>query len=260
MRLRVLGTRGSMAVTLKNRSVFGGSTSSYMVTAGQETVFLDAGTGLLTAPVDFPAPPHILLTHLHLDHLLGLGMYPRLSKAGEETLIHVPVGTGEDPAQVLDRLYSPPLWPVRLKVYGGNVSFLPLAFPLQLGGLTIEGIPGNHPGGSWIIKLSFQGKSIVYATDYEYEPASFARLAELARDADLILYDGQYSMQELEDHRGFGHSTPEYGLQLLEQSGAGQLWVIHHDPGRTDEELLARETVYEGKRLHFAREGEEITL
>ncbi|MBR2729290.1 MAG: MBL fold metallo-hydrolase [Eubacteriales bacterium] len=260
MRLRVLGTRGSMALSLKNRSVFGGSTSCYMVTAGRETVFLDAGTGLLTAPVDFPAPPHILLTHLHLDHLLGLGMYPRLSKAGEETVIHVPVGPGEIPAVAMDRLYSPPFWPVRLQACGGDVRFLPLSFPLHLGSLTIEGVPGNHPGGSWIMKLCFQGKSIVYATDYEYEPDSFARLVRLAQDADLILYDGQYAAEELEKHRGFGHSTPDYGLRLLEESRAGQLWVIHHDPGRTDEDLLVREAEWKGKGIHFAREGEEITL
>ena len=90
--LKVLGTRGSMAVTHRNQQIFGGNTSCYMVRAGDETVFLDAGSGILSAPVDFPRPPHILISHLHLDHVLGLGMYPRLVMKGRETLIHVPAG------------------------------------------------------------------------------------------------------------------------------------------------------------------------
>ena len=261
LRIKVLGARGSMAVSMQDRAVFGGSTSCYMVTAGDQTLFLDAGTGLLTAPSDYPGPSHILLSHLHLDHLLGLGMYPGFSQTGRETLIHVPVPAGQDPEEMLDRLYSPPFWPVSLRaVSGGTVRFLPLSFPLRIGDLTVEGIPGRHPGGIFLMKLSFRGKNLVYASDYEYEESSFVRLVDLARDADLVLYDGQYSMEELESRRGFGHSTPEYGLELMERSGAKRLWIIHHDPRRSDEELLAREARIGRDNVRFAREGDELLL
>ena len=76
MSVTVLGTRGSVTVSGRDREIFGGNTSCYMIRAGGETVFLDAGSGLISAPVELPRPPPILLRHLHIDHVLGLGMYP----------------------------------------------------------------------------------------------------------------------------------------------------------------------------------------
>lgn len=279
--LKVLGARGSMAVTRKDQQVFGGNTSCYMIQAGEETVFFDAGSGLLNAPVDFPRPPHILVSHMHLDHILGLGMYPRLSQKGRKTLIYVPVGPGEDPVRLLGGVFSPPYWPVSLDSYSGEVGILPLAFPLRIGDLLIEGAAGNHPGGNFIFRISRQGRSIVYASDYEYEEQSFHRLMEMAAGADLVLLDGQYTAKELAQRRGFGHSCPEMGLKLKEQCGIDRLWLVHHDPQRTDEQLLdwedkiARENVHFAREdarparedahfaredVHFAREGEEILL
>ena len=74
------------------------------------------------------------------------------------------------------------------------------------------------------------------------------------------LLDGQYTAEELEQRRGFGHSSPELGLKLMEQCKIGRLWLVHHDPQRTDGQLLAREEEYSRKNVHFAREGEEILL
>lgn len=267
LRLKVLGARGSMAVTRKDQQIFGGNTSCYMIQAGEETVFFDAGSGLLNAPVEFPRPPRILVSHLHLDHVLGLGMYQRLSQKGKETLIYVPAGPGEDPARLLGGVFSPPYWPLSLDSYSGDVRILPLRFPLRIGDLIIEGAPGSHPGGNFIFRLSRQGRSIVYASDYEYDKQSFLRLIKMAAGADLVLLDGQYTAEELAMRRGFGHSCPEMGVKLKEQCGIKHLWLVHHDPQRTDEQLLdwedkiARENAHFAQgSVHFAREGEEILL
>lgn len=260
LRLKVLGTRGSMAASWKEHEIYGGATSCYMVQAGDETVFLDAGSGLLTAPVEFPRPPHILLSHLHLDHILGLGMYRRLIREGRETMIHVPALPGEDPSELLERVYSPPCWPVSLEAYAGTVRILPLVFPLQIGELTVEGIPGSHPGGNIILRLRWHGKNIVYASDYEYEEESFRRLVELAEGADLVLYDGQYTSDEMKFFRGFGHSTMDHALKLIDRCRARYLWLVHHAPMRTDAELLAMEARIPRENMHYAREGEEIIL
>ena len=249
-----------MATNRADQAIYGRATSCYMVRAGEETVFLDAGNGLLAAPVEFPHPPHILLSHLHLDHVIGLGMYPRLVRRDLETFIHVPAPRGEDPGNILERVYSPPFWPVSLSSYAGDVRILPLSFPFQIGELTVEGIPGCHPGCSYIIKLSWRDKSIVYASDYEYEEHSFHRLTKMADGAGLVLLDGQYTAEELEQRRGFGHSSPELGLKLMEQCKIGRLWLVHHDPQRTDEQLIAREAEIARNNVHFAREGEEILL
>ncbi len=259
MILTVLGARGSSAICRRDSMSFGGSTSCYMLRAGSETIFLDAGTGLLSAPTAYQNPPVFLLSHLHLDHLLGLGMYSRLSEKGAETTIYVPAGDS-DAVQAMDGVYSPPYWPLSLTTYGGDVRILAHQFPLQVGEITIDGMEGCHPGGVLCFRIQYRGKTLVYASDFEHEEPYFSDLIEFSQGADLVLYDGQYTEEEYEKKKGFGHSTAEKGLELLERSGAGQLLIIHHDPSRTDRQLNDMEAKIGRENVRYAREGEEILL
>ena len=259
-RMTVLGTRGSMAVDGPDYMEFGGATSCYMVQAGGETVFLDAGSGLLGAPSEFERTPVILLSHLHLDHLLGLGMYPRLSRKGQRTRLLVPVNPGEDPLQLLDQYYAPPFWPLSLSGYSGENVIEPLSFPLQIGEMTVDGVPGNHPGGCAAMRVSCGGRSLVYLTDYEYSKDSFERMTVFAEGADLILYDGQYTAEEAEQKKGFGHSTAGWGMELMRRSGARRLLLVHHDPQAKDAEIRAREAAIHRSDVRYARKGDVISL
>lgn len=259
-RLTVLGTRGSMAVNGSRYDLFGGATSCYLAQAGEDSVFLDAGSGLIQAPVAFPRPPAILISHLHLDHLLGLGMYPRMVMKGLKTLLYVPVAPGKDPEQVLNSVYSPPFWPVSLSHYSGDIAIRPLAFPLQVGEIRVDGMEGNHPGGCAAIKLSWREKRIVYLTDYEYSEESFGRLTAFAAGCDLLLFDGQYTAEEADRRHGFGHSTADWGMEMMRKSGARRLLLVHHDPQSTDEILLAREKAIGRANVRYARNGEVILL
>ena len=260
LKLTVLGARGSMAVSERGREIFGGATSCYMVQTGEDCVFLDAGSGLLAAPIDFPNPPLILISHLHLDHLLGLGMYRRLLLKGVKTRLCLPEEDPDTAWRKLERLYSPPFWPLSIKNYTGDAEMIPARFPMQYGALYIESMEGSHPGGCLIFKISSGGKSMVYVTDYEPTPFGFRALADFAKGTDLLLYDGQYEMGEYESRKGFGHSTVEKGLELMELCGAKQMRLIHHDPSSTDKELLARELLIRRSGVRFARQGEVIEL
>lgn len=256
--LSVLGTRGSIPIS--RGGLFGGATSCYLVQAGDQAVFLDAGSGLISAPVHFETTPVILLTHLHLDHILGLGMYPRLSQKGLKTELYLRAQDDADARRQLDALYSPPFWPCSLCNYAGELCLHALSTPLRFGELLVESMPGEHPGGSVVYRLRYAGKSLVYATDFEHGRDSFDELADFARGADLLMYDGQYSEELYANRRGFGHSTPDKGLELLERAGAGRLLIIHHDPQSSDEQLLRQEEAIGDKRVHFAREGETWTI
>lgn len=258
--LTVLGARGSMAVCGKDTSLFGGSTSCYMVQAGQQTLFLDAGSGLLSAPVDFDVPPVILLSHLHLDHVLGLGMYARLSQKGKKTNIFLPAGDEQSAEELLNRLYEPPYWPLHLEDYAGDVDIQALQLPMQIGEVTVEGMPGSHPGGCMVFKISHEGRSLVYATDFEHGTEASARLAAFAKDADLLLYDAQYTPASYEACRGFGHSTAEEGIALMAACDAKRLLLVHHDPKSTDAQLSEREEAIGRADVRFAREGEVFVL
>ena len=261
LQLTVLGARGSMAGDRPDCAAFGGDSSCYMIRAGEETVFLDAGSGLLRAPAHYPRPPMILLSHLHLDHLIGLAMFPGLSDRELHLGIYVPFCTDRDSAErLLDRLYSPPFWPIRLRETECRPDLLPMPEKLTKGELSIEAMTGNHPGGCLVFRISYRGRSLVYATDFEHEESSFARLAAFAKGTDLLLYDAQYTDSEYDERKGFGHSTAAKGLELQERCGAGRLLLVHHAPWATDQILQDREAGLPADRAAYARQGQTLSV
>jgi len=259
--LTVLGTRGSMAIGGPLFREFGGGTSCYMVRAGAETIFLDAGSGLVSAPDHYEKPPVILLSHLHLDHVMGLGMFPLLSQRGKKATLYVPFCKDtQDACRQIDRVFSPPIWPLNLDKLEAELSVLPLPERFEIGAVRVETMPGSHPGGAVVYKLSCGDRSLVYATDYEHSAESDKALADFSRNADLLLYDAQFAADEYMRKRGFGHSTAEKGLEIMERAGVRRLLLIHHDPHSTDQVLLEREAKLPTERASYAREGEVISL
>jgi ribonuclease BN (tRNA processing enzyme) len=260
IRVTVLGARGSAPVFGREFAVFGGSTSCYLVEAGDQSIILDAGSGLINAPSVFARPPVILLSHLHADHLIGLGMYGRISMPMAPTTLYVPARDAREAQRSIARLYSPPLWPLRLTDYPSDLRIEALPQSMRIGEVHVETMEGSHPGGSLCIKLGYEQKTVVYATDFEHGPDAFARLASFAHNADLLLYDAQYEGERYETFRGYGHSTAEKGVELMDRCGAKRLLMIHHDPHSTDEALLSRERGIGRDNVHYARENEVIVL
>ena len=121
---------------------------------------------------------------------------------------------------------------------------------------------GSHPNGSAIYRLSYMGRSIVYATDFEHSPEGCSALARFASGCDLLLYDAQYTQDEYERYRGYGHSTPEAGIRVADESKTAQILFVHHAPWRTDEALLEMERTFAERRkgIMFAKIGDEIVL
>ena len=260
MSLTVLGARGSIPVSKAEQTLFGGATSCYMVQAGDETIFLDAGSGLPAAPSQVRKAPVILLSHLHLDHVIGLGMYPRLSQPGAVTRLLLKADTAEDALSQLAGLYSPPFWPLPLTQYEGRLLVEPLPALLRVGDVTVESMEGCHPGGCLVFRLQHEGKRLVYATDFERDETAFERLIRFCHGSDLLLFDAQYTAEEAAARKGYGHSSAETGLELLEHSGSKRLLLIHHDPYASDEELLRRERQLNRANVRYAREGEEYAV
>ena len=256
LKLTILGCRGSLPVAGEDLREFGGNSSCYQLEARGESLFLDAGTGLLHANMPEKGPLHILLTHVHLDHVLGLPLFPALLDSSREVVLY-----GSPDACTLEealiRLISPPLWPLPLDRYPARVVFRPLAFPLVLGPFTVTGMRAFHPGGSVVFRVEACGKSVVLATDFEHTEEKITELAAFASGADLLLYDTQYTGEEYASRRGFGHSTVQAGLRILRESGAKRLLPVHHDPAHTDAFLREQEAAL---GVPFAREGEVIRL
>jgi ribonuclease BN (tRNA processing enzyme) len=234
MKVFLGGARGSFPTSGADKQRYGGDTFSLLVEGrAGEQVLVDAGSGVRRLRSHLRVEGTLFFTHTHLDHLIGL---PMLSKVWPKRMI-LPRG---DLEKVLARVFSPPVWPVRLP----GADFTVPAMPVEIGGLRVSWQAVAHPDGCVAYRLDepATGASVVVATDVEWPmmtPRAQDAFALFARGADLLVFDSQYLPAEYAAHKGWGHSTWTDAVEAARRSGAQKLWLMHHAPGRTDTELDA---------------------
>jgi len=232
MKISMGGARGSSPVSGPDFVRYGGDTFSLLVEAREGgQILIDAGSGVRRLKEHLRPEAQLLFTHTHLDHLIGL---PMLEKQSPRQLLF-PRGDLED---VLERIFSPPIWPVQLPPV--EVS-IPVS-PLKAGGLEVRWQPVAHPDGcvAYRVDEPATGASVVVATDTEWtamSEAGQAAFAAFAQGADLMVFDAQFQPEEAEAHKGWGHSTWKDAIDVATCCDVNKLWLMHHSPERTDDEL-----------------------
>ncbi len=260
MQVCLYGVRGSVPVHGADYAAYGGATSCTVVRAGNETIILDAGTGLCHAAVSTDRFA-VLLSHAHADHIMGLPMFsPLFDKTGKGS-IYLRTREGCSGREQIEKLMSPPLWPVNTSAFAADVRFCDIAHRFTVGDVTVETLEVCHPGGCTAYRLTYGGKSLVYATDLEARDTEDA-FAAFAKGCDLLLLDAQYTEEEYTRTKGFGHTSLPRSIALAEECCAENTIFIHHDPRRTDAVLSAwdKELGRTHPRMHFGRQGEEVYL
>lgn len=261
----ILGTRGSVPVSADAFVRYGGATTCVFIRLGDRTIVLDCGTGMMELPKVLKEKDRqltVLMSHPHVDHLLGLPMCPVVFDTAKQIEIYGAVRNGMDIRQQICTFLAPPLWPVGPEQFPAKITFHDLTGAFCLGDVTVESMDGVHPGGVSAFRLTGGGKSVVFMTDCTVTEENLPELSAFARDCDLLLCDGQYSPQQWKGREHFGHSTWTAAAQLGVACGAKQVRVIHHDPARTDAQLdsAAQELTQIHGNCAFARAGEEILL
>ena len=261
----ILGVRGSLPISRQDSLKYGGATLCIFMRLADQPIVLDAGTGIL----DLPNLLHsddtdvsILLSHSHVDHLLGIPMCPTMFDPKQTLHIYGAERNGMRVREQIQTLMSPPLWPIPVESVGAAVTFHSMESSFKLGSVRVDTMDGIHPNGVTLFRLTGDGKTVVYMTDCTLTEGFFSKATEFARDCDLLLCDGQYNEEEWASRSHFGHNTWTAAARLAAAANAKQARIIHHDPFRTDVELdaAAKEltNIYPG--CAFARAGEEITL
>lgn len=249
MRVTLWGTRGSVARAGMHTVRYGGDTSVVEVEGADGTrLILDGGSGMMRVTPGLGAfceRIDVLLTHLHMDHIQGLGFFYPLRDPEVETHIWGPVSTTMDLGERLARYLSPPLFPVRLRdlqaLHLHDVG--PGSF--EVGPFTVTADLICHPGPTLGYRIEEDGAVMAYLPDHE--PAlghpEFPAHPEwtsgfaLMKDADLLVHDAQYTEEEYAARVGWGHSTLRQAVDLATQAGAKTLVTFHHDPEHSDEML-----------------------
>jgi phosphoribosyl 1,2-cyclic phosphodiesterase len=271
--VRFWGVRGSIATAGNGTAQVGGNTSCVEIRAGGELIVLDAGTGLRALGAELmragaPVDAHLLLSHFHWDHIQGFPFFTPAYVPGNRVRLYGPERSARgDVRAAIEAQMRPPHFPVGLDAMRAALSFqaLPAGGELRIGGAQVRAAAARHPNGCLAYRISAGGRSVVYATDTEHDGQGGAldtQLLELARSADVLIYDAQYTDDEYAGKRGWGHSTASEGARLAEAAGVSQLVLFHHDPSHDDWAVarIEAETRARFPMTLAAREGLEITL
>jgi phosphoribosyl 1,2-cyclic phosphodiesterase len=248
MKINLCGVRGSIPTTLPESQFYGGHTSCTLVSEDDDLLVLDAGSGIQAFNIkDIPRSKRIdvLLTHLHIDHIQGLGFFRPLFMPEMEVHIWGP-SSAQSLHSRISRYLSPPLFPVlvrdlpcKLTLHEvGNTSF-------EIGHFNIQSSYVIHPGPTLGFRVKGSESVFTYIPDHEpglgrhgiIKDTKWTSGFDIALDADLMYHDGQYTDEEYSKKRGWGHSGIGDVMQFAAITGVKRLLIGHHDPARTDSQL-----------------------
>jgi phosphoribosyl 1,2-cyclic phosphodiesterase len=265
------GARGSVPVSGPQYHRYGGATTCFEIEVSEEKRFvIDGGTGLLSLQADLPKdrPVHVafLLTHLHWDHCLAFPFFGPLYDPRNRFDFYGRAVGGMDIEEAIDRVMRPPWFPVNFRSTPAEKRFHHFEpyTTFSIFDFEVHPILLHHPDGVTGYRIRRDGTTLVVATDVEHGvPESDAALRELARGADLLIYDAQYVPDQYQAQKvGWGHSTWEQGVKLAEAAGVKQLVLTSHDPARTDDEIdeIVRRAQAVFPNTIAATEGARVTF
>ncbi|MGW8318375.1 MAG: MBL fold metallo-hydrolase [Candidatus Promineifilaceae bacterium] len=250
MRVTLWGTRGSVPAPGPETTRYGGNTSCVEVLGRDGTLLaLDAGTGIRRLGASLSNSldrVDILLTHLHLDHIQGLGFFGPLRRPGVEVHIWGPASVTLNLRERLSRYLSPPLFPVYIRDLPSRVILHEIAGDeFQIGEFKIRSSLVVHLDPTIGYRIESPRGTLTYLPDHE--PALGARQFpiegnwtsgyELAAGADLLIHDCQYTTEEYQIRVGWGHSSMAQAFQFAGLAEVKHFVPFHHDPTHSDIEL-----------------------
>ncbi len=276
MKLTFWGTRGSIAVPGPDTLRYGGNTTCLELWLdGGELVVIDAGTGVRSLGDKLAqdrqiAPVHLLMTHLHWDHVNGFLFFDPIYD--EKNTIRVggwPKGF-ERLMDLFDPSHSDGRFPLRFDQVSSDIFKDPQLAPpsFHIGGTRMKSQALNHPQGAIGLRFFGERGDLVFMTDNELDPRAKLHPETFARfcsGAKVLIHDAQYLPEQMEFRQGWGHSDWRSALDLARMAGVERLVLTHHDPGRSDSQVdeiiaQARYAAARGVRVDAAYEGMTLEI
>ncbi|MCK4716870.1 MAG: MBL fold metallo-hydrolase [Candidatus Marinimicrobia bacterium] len=260
--------------------LIGGNTSCVEVRADNKLIILDMGSGMKnlgnyivkhdqnTNGLEI----HIFISHTHWDHILGFPFFAPAFFPNNKIFFY---GGHPNIKEHLETQQVFRFFPVALHHMKAKKEFIQLKrrTSLEIGNVTVKNYPLYHPGGSFGYRVECGGKSLVYATDSEYKDLSkenTKKHLEFFKNADLLIFDAQYTFEEAIHKEDWGHSSALVGIDFSIQANVKRMALFHHEPERDDyeiDEILQKSINY--KKINYpdadlkillATEGLEIEL
>ena len=281
MKIKFLGTRGSIPVPGKDTTIYGGNTTCLEITlASGRKVIIDAGTGIRSLgdrlsvngkKVDI----HLLMTHIHWDHLLGFPFFAPIYNPESRIRIDGFRSCMKGLQGTFDNKMGDGFFPIKFNALKADIRHIDILnrSPLTIDDVVIDCVPLQHPQGGMGFRFREGDRTLVFMTDNELTDESWAQMRSrdyipFCKGADILIHDAQYTPEEIGSRKGWGHSDYSAALRLARESGVKRLVLFHHDPARKDPEVMScqskcgalAEKIKADVVVEAAKEDEELTL
>ena len=298
--LRFWGVRGSYAAPFASHLNVGGNTSCVEVRVDDHILICDAGTGIIPFGNELIQQKKIrelmiILTHYHWDHVCGLPFFvPAFVPDWKISFF----GPGDDSDEIKDHVSAQmraPYFPVGTESWLAKINYLEPSNTRNLnhGPIAVEYNNVHHPGTTYGYKIRVNGKTVIYISDNECkfieksvsscqdelndeEKTLYNDMIEeehqseldLIRDADILIHDAQYTPEDYQKKRGWGHSCYIDTINMAIDAGVKELYLYHHDPNYDDKAI---EAIYKhadqiirirnsSMKCHIAKEGMRVDI
>lgn len=250
MKIKFWGTRGSIPVPGEETIIYGGNTTCLEITLESgKKVIIDAGTGIRSlgdklTDEDNPVDIHLLMTHIHWDHVLGFPFFAPIYKASSKIRIDGYPTCMKGLRHTFDNKMGDGFFPVKFDELKSQITYLDILRhdTLDIDGTRIESIPLHHPQGGYGFRFREGEKRLVFITDNELREGGWRGRSPtdyvgFCKDADILIHDAQYTPEEIDERRNWGHSDYGSTVELALRAQVKKLVLFHHDPTRKDPEV-----------------------
>ena len=241
----------------------GGNTLCLEVSNGDQTLILDAGSGIRVLGIDLMKRGYasgnqqadVLITHTHWDHIQGFPFFQPAFIPKNHFTFYSPF---DDLEERLAQQQQEKFFPVPITYMNATFEFKQIEPDQwhQIGNFKVCPMLTSHPGETYIYRIEDDHTSMVYATDSEYKRVdheSTKRFTQFFKDTDLLIFDAQYSFDEVLDKPDWGHSTALMGAEFAYRSKAKRLALFHHDPTSPDEKIWTAKELADAYLMHQQR-------
>lgn len=260
------GTRGSTPVSGRRFMGYGGNTTCIAIRAGKQLLVVDCGTGMQDLQrEEFDngcyKEASFFVTHLHWDHIQGIAFFAPFFSPKYSFQIYGEERYDNSMKEQIESIMQSPVFPVDADAFRSQINYhtIECGTSIQDGEVTVDTIRLNHPNICTGYRFNYHNKSVCVIADCE---ATDEQVRKFAQGCDLLIYDAQYTKEEYEDKKGWGHSNWEAACEFARECEAGRLLLTHHDPGRTDSKLheMQEEAAKRFSQALFAFDGLSVRL
>jgi phosphoribosyl 1,2-cyclic phosphodiesterase len=254
--VRVIRTREYRGLKLKDalkdmpfhaKTTYGGNTPCIYISIGGEHVILDGGSGVRMLGFDLmkqefgkgTGTARIFFSHTHWDHIQGLPFFVPLFIPGNQFEFY---SCFPDLEERLRYQHDPRFFPIDMDYMQSTKKFVQMDPDKDhdFGAYRLKIQKQNHPGESFAFRFEAGDKTFVYSTDVEFSEKNYDQLhsaVEFYRDADVVTFDSQYTLDEALNKIDWGHSSIQIGIDLAHDAGVKRVVLFHYDPTYSDEKI-----------------------